>query len=658
VLNIIKLLFHTMFWTVQKKVLGKEIRVCFIGAGNCWCSVMQGIYYYKNLKDDGMRVSGIMHNVICGYLISSINVRLVIDIDVRKVGKKIKEAMFAKPNCTKIFCRKEDIPDSDVVVKMGYVSDGVAPHMLEYPNKDKTFVIANEEPVNFKEELIKEKIDVVVCFLPTGSQKAVKEKYVPDIIAAGCGFVNGIPVFVASDEKMAEKFRKAGLPVIGDDVKSLLGSTVLQRVVAWLFNLRGLKIIDSCQLNYGGNTDFLNLAMVVRKIFKIISKKSSILCFFKKDELKEENLVIDAQYVPYLNDNKRAVIEFNATQFGDVPTTLHMDLSVEDSPNSAGIIIDAIRLCKVAMDRGLCGPIIPACAHLMKHPPVQMEEGEAREELERFIADSSRNVIIGHNLTKDNAQSGDVWSEYWQEELAAAQDKARELKRHCEILTTDRYDNDQTVDRVEEGVSYLSEFPDGYEKNIYLPLSAGERKHKERIIKALASHPEINVWAINSESDEDYLEGIPNIRGYIGVDNFRLGQMLCEELLAHSSVLKVIVFKHQENSSLDLRIKGVRDYAERSGKEVVVCTNDQELKEVVSFGDIGGIALGIRGAEKFIKLSSSFVFTSVDTSPRIAKVMADKNTDKKILAVFTQKGMGENIFNGRTTIINPVRVTA
>lgn len=638
---------------------GKEIRVCFIGAGNCWSSVMQGIYYYKDLKDDGKRVSGIMHNSICGYLINSLNVRLVIDVDKRKVGKKIKEAMFAKPNCTKIFCKKEDIPDSDVVVKMGYVLDGVAPHMLEYPNKDKTFVIADEEPVNFKKELIREKIDIVVCFLPTGSEKAVR-RYLDDIFAAGCGLVNGIPVFVASDEGIAEEARKAKVALIGDDVKSVLGSTVLHRVVAWLFNLRGLKIINSCQLNYGGNTDFLNLAMAARKFFKLISKKSSILSLLFGQDLKDEDLVIDAQYVPYLNDNKRAVIEFNATQFGDVPTTLHMDLSVEDSPNSAGIIIDAIRLCKVAMDRGLSGPVVPACAHLMKHPPVQMEEGLAREELERFIADSSRNVIISHNLTKDDAQSGDVWSEYWQAQISAAKKEAERLKKHCKVLTTDRFDNGQTVSRIEEGVSFLSDFSDGYEKNIYLPLSAGGKVHKERIIKILSSHPEINVWVIDSEPDKEYLDGIPNIRGYIGTDNFLLGQMLYDELVRNYCVSKIVVFKHQESTCLERRIAGIRSRADAAGKEVLVCETEQELKDAVSVGNVGGIALGIRGAEKFTNLDvPGFVpFVSVDISPKIAKAMADKEAEKRVLAVLIQNGMGENIFRGKSTITQPVIVTA
>lgn len=651
-----------MVGVMQRKNPGKEIRVCFIGAGNCWSSVMQGLYYYKNLKDDGEKVSGIMHNSICDYLISSINVRLVIDVDKRKVGKKIKEAMFARPNCTKIFCPKEKIPDSDVVVKMGYVLDGVAPHMIEHPNKDKTFIVANEEPVNLKEELIREKIDVVVFFLPTGSQLAV-EKYVEDIIAAGCGLVNGIPVFVASDEKLAEKFRKANLPVIGDDVKSLFGSTVLHRVVAWLLNLRGLKIINSCQLNYGGNTDFLNLSKAFRKICKLISKKSSIFSLLAGQNLKDEDLVIDAQYVPYLNDNKKAVIEFNATQFGDVPTTLRMDLSVEDSPNSAGIIIDAIRLCKVAMDRGIGGPIIPACAHLMKHPPVQMEEGLARQELEKFVSDSSRNIVIGHSLNKNNAQSGDFWSEYWTDEFNAAKEKARELGRHCEIMVTEKYhDIEETIALIEKGIEQLSNYSSGYEKNIYVPLSAEKNEHKERIIRALSRYPEINVWAINSEPDKEYLERIPNLRGYIGVDNFQLGQKLFDELVANSCISKVAVYKHQENNSLNLRIEGIKARAKESNVEVIVCETEESLKKSFSFDNVGGIGLGVRGTEKFIKLDVPknviVPVVSTDMSRGVAKAMADKDSNKKILAVLTQNGMGENMFCGHSMIINPFIVSA
>jgi myo-inositol-1-phosphate synthase len=638
----------------------KVINLGIIGCGNCASSLIQGIYYYKNVKGDDPPVNGVMHNDICGYTISSIRPRLVIDVDARKVGKKINEAIFAKPNCTKIFCR--DIPDTDVVVKMGYVEDGVSPHMLEYPDKDRTFVLSDEEPVNLREELIKAEIDVVVILLPTGSQKAV-ERYVEDIIAAGCGLVNGIPVFVASNESLAEKFRRAGLPVIGDDVKSQFGSTVLHRVVAWLMSIRGMKIIHSKQLNWGGNTDFLNLLNFLRVIFKKISKTEAVESVLS-ERLSYDNLVIEpAFYVPHQNDNKQALITFEANQFGDVPMSLEMKLSVEDSPNSAGILTVAIRGCKVAKDRGLSGPIVPVCAHLMKHPPVQMEESLARKELERFIADSSRNIWISPSREKKEAQSGDYWSEYWTQEAEDAALKAKERNMHFEVWAPEAgyHLNEESVCLIEKAADQMESYGNGYEKNIYVQLGATKKEHKERTIKAL-NRPGINVWAINTQPDKDYLEGIPNIRGCIAVDDFALGQKLFDDVVSSTDVSKIAVFVHEDNGALRQRIEGIKNRAQSSGMEVLVCETKDQLRVAISDGMAGGIGLGIRGSEEFIKLDipkESFLpIVSVDANKRVLEAMADKGSNKRIIAVYTQKGLGENLFCGHTYHINPVRITA
>jgi len=300
----------------------------------------------------------------------------------------------------------------------------------------------------------------------------------------------------------------------------------------------------------------------------------------------------------------------------------------------------------------------------MKHPPIQMEEGLARKELERFISDSSRNIIIGHSRSKDNTQSGDYWSEYWSKELSRAYQKSEELRRHCEILTTEEkyHDNEELVILVEDGVERLHGYPNGYEKNIYVPPSVTERIHKERMIAALSRYPEINVWFINSEPDEEYLERIPNFRGYIGVDNFLLGQRLFDELTANSHESRVVVYNHEPNDSLQRRIEGIEDRAREAGIEVLVCESEERLREIVASGNVAGIGLGLRGAEMFINLNVPegvvVLIVSVDLNKRVADAMANKNSNKKVLAVFTQNGMGENMFCGHTMIIEPVKVTA
>jgi myo-inositol-1-phosphate synthase len=640
----------------------KEINVAVIGgAGNIGCSLVQALEYYKDVKGEDPPVNGIMHNDICGYTVSSIKIRVVIDVDARKVGKPLNKAIFAKPNCTKVFCK--DIPDTGVIVKMGYVEDGVSQYMLDYPDKDKTFVLSEERPIDVREELIKNKIDVVAILLPTGSQKAV-ERYIDDIVAARCGLVNFIPVFVASDEKLADIFREAKLPVVGDDGKSLLGSTVIHRVIAWLINMRGMKIIHSKQLNCGGNTDFLNLMDILRRAFKKISKTESVLAMLS-NALGYNDLVIEpAFYVPYQNDNKQADISFNVNQLGEIPMTLDMHLSVEDSPGAVSILLEAIRACMVAKDRGLSGPIVPVCAHLMKHPPVQMEEGAAREELEKFIVDSSRNIWISPSRLKRDSQSGEYWSEYWTDETEDAIQEAKKRGVHFEVWgpETGYHPNDEVVQSIEKAGEYLMTFGKGYEKNLFVPFGATREEHKERIIRALSRFPEINVWATNTQPDREYLERIPNIRGLIGVDDFALGQKLFDDLISASSVSRVAVFVHEENKALQRRIDGIKDRAKEAEVEVLVCENQEQLKKAFIGGKTGGIGLGIRGTQEFMRLEVPndliVPITSVDATKVVLDAMAKTGSNKKIIAVYTQIGLGKNSLCGHTNIINPVRVTA
>jgi len=358
-----------------------EIKIAITGIGNCLSSLIQGIFYYKNVKDERELVPGLMHNLVGGYKISDIKPVAAFDIDVRKVGKDLSEAIVALPNCTKTFCK--DIPKMGVKVKMGRVLDGVAPHMKNYP-ENQTFVAAKEKPVDVVEELKKSGAEILINYCPVGSQKAV-EHYANCALKARVAFINCMPVFIASDKNWAEKFEKKNLPCIGDDIKSQVGATIIHRTLCHLFNQRGVTIDRSYQLNVGGNCDFLNMLSRERLKSKKISKTESVESQLAK-RLSYDNLHIGpSDWIPWLKDNKICFIRIEGKQFGNVPMELELRLSVEDSPNSAGCVIDAIRLAKLALDRKIGGPLISASAYLMKHPPQQFTDEKAREMLEEFI---------------------------------------------------------------------------------------------------------------------------------------------------------------------------------------------------------------------------------------------------------------------------------
>ncbi|OQX00509.1 inositol-3-phosphate synthase [Candidatus Parcubacteria bacterium A4] len=373
--------------TIEKDKVGeqkksKEIRIAIAGIGNCASSLVQGIYYYKDVKSDDELVPGLMHSVLSGYNISDIKLVAAFDVDKRKVGKDISEAIFALPNCTKTFCK--DIPNAGVEVKMGPVLDGVAPHMKDYPD-DQTFIVAEKDPVDVAKELKKSKADILINYMPVGSQKAT-EYYANAAIKSNCAFINCMPVFICSDEKWEKKFKDKGLPCIGDDIKSQVGATIIHRVLTHFFAKRGVIIDRSYQLNVGGNTDFLNMyGSKDRLKTKKLSKTEAVECQLSK-RLSYNNLHIGpSDWVPFLKDNKVCFIRIEGRKFGNVPVELELRLSVEDSPNSAGCVIDAIRLSKIALDRGIGGVLISSSAYFMKHPIEQFTDERAMEMVEEFI---------------------------------------------------------------------------------------------------------------------------------------------------------------------------------------------------------------------------------------------------------------------------------
>jgi len=358
------------------------IRIAIVGIGNCASSLVQGLEYYREGTNDTV---GLMHLEMGGYRPSDIKVVAAWDVDSRKVGRDVAEAVFAKPNCTAVFAA--NLPATGTVVKMGAVLDGVADHMSDYKD-DRTFVVANDTQPS-KDEVIAELrasgADVLMNYLPVGSQKAT-EFYAECALEAGVAFVNNIPVFIASNPEWAARFESAGVPIIGDDIKAQLGATIVHRVLTDLFAKRGVKLDRTYQLNTGGNTDFLNMSNHRRLESKKISKTEAVQSV-AAERLEDDNVHIGpSDYVPWQNDNKVCFLRMEGQLFGGVPMNLELRLSVEDSPNSAGVAIDMIRCAKIARDRGMKGVIDPASAYFCKHPRTQMTDDIAQTEVERFIA--------------------------------------------------------------------------------------------------------------------------------------------------------------------------------------------------------------------------------------------------------------------------------
>ncbi len=350
------------------------INVAIIGVGNCASSLMQGVHYYKDAKEDEF-VPGLMHVNLGGYNISDINFVAAFDIDKNKVGKDLAQAIFIKPNNTIKFC---DVPKTGIQVERGMTHDGLGKYLSQIITK------APGPTANIVDILKRNETDVVVNYLPVGSEEATRW-YVEQVLTAGCGFINCMPVFIARESYWQGRFAERGLPVIGDDIKSQVGATITHRILTKLFRDRGVKLERTYQLNFGGNTDFLNMLERERLESKKISKTNAVTSQLDYD-LGHDNIHVGpSDYVPWLADRKFCYVKMEGRTFGDVPLNLELKLEVWDSPNSAGVVIDAIRCCKLAMDRSLSGTIVGPSAYFMKSPPIQYSDEEARVKTEAFI---------------------------------------------------------------------------------------------------------------------------------------------------------------------------------------------------------------------------------------------------------------------------------
>jgi myo-inositol-1-phosphate synthase len=351
-----------------------KINVAIIGVGNCASSLVQGVHYYRNAKEDEF-VPGLMHVNLGGYHVSDINFVAAFDIDKNKVGLDLADAIYAKPNNTIKFA---DVPKTGVIVNRGMTLDGLGKYLSQVIEK------APGPTANIVKILKETKTDVVLNYLPVGSENATKW-YVEQILNAGCGMVNCIPVFIARQKDWGERFAERGLPIIGDDIKSQVGATIVHRVLTNLFRERGVRLERTYQLNFGGNTDFLNMLERERLESKKISKTNSVTSQLDYTLSSDDIHVGPSDHVPWLLDRKYCYIDMEGRTFGDVPLKLELKL---DSPNSAGVVIDALRCVKLAMNKGISGALVGPSSYFMKSPPVQFTDAKAHAETEKFIAEN------------------------------------------------------------------------------------------------------------------------------------------------------------------------------------------------------------------------------------------------------------------------------
>ena len=367
----------------------KKVRVAIIGVGNCASSLIQGLEYYKKAEPTDL-VPGLMHVVLGGYHISDIEISAAFDIDQEKVGKDVSEAIFSGQNNT---VRFSDVPRLGVKVERGMTHDGLGKYLKE------VITPAPGPTADIVGILKKTKTDVVVNYLPVGSEEATKW-YTEQILTAGCAMVNCMPVFIAREEYWQKRFQDAGLPVIGDDIKSQVGATIVHRVLTRLMRDRGVELENTYQLNFGGNTDFLNMLERERLVSKKISKTNSVLSQLDHPIDKGHVHVGPSDYVPWLNDRKWAYIRLEGKSFGDVPLNMEVKLEVHDSPNSAGVVIDAVRCCKLGLERGLSGALEAPSSYFMKSPPRQVSDAYAHQWTEEFIRGAEPDVTPSSSSKK------------------------------------------------------------------------------------------------------------------------------------------------------------------------------------------------------------------------------------------------------------------
>ena len=375
----------------------RRVRVAIIGVGNCASSLVQGVTFYKDAKEDQF-VPGLMHVSLGGYHVRDIEFVAAVDVGAQKVGRDLSEAIFAEPNNTYRF---SPVPKLGVTVQRGPTMDGIGRYLKD------VVIESAAKPVDVAKLLRESKTDVAICYLPVGSEKAV-EWYAEQCLAAGCGLVNCIPVFLASKEKWREQFEAKKLPLVGDDIKSQVGATITHRMLAHLFEQRGVRVDRTYQLNFGGNTDFMNMLERDRLESKKISKRNAVTSQISRTISDDNAHIGPSDYVPWLEDRKFAYIRLEGTTFGNVPLSCELKLEVWDSPNSAGVVIDAVRCAKLAIDRGIGGVLTGPSSYFMKSPPQQFTDEQAHQLTAAFIAGNERCEPLPANPGTSTAVTNDL----------------------------------------------------------------------------------------------------------------------------------------------------------------------------------------------------------------------------------------------------------
>jgi len=620
----------------------KKIRVAIAGFGNCASALLQVIFYCTVA---GKVLEGVMHRILGGYSIADVEIVAIFDVDKNKVGKDASEAIYSGPNCTEKIC---DIPFLGVKVSMGPILDGVAPHMKDSFSPAKQKFLTKEEWKKQVVAILREsKAEILLNYMPVGSDLATAF-YAECALEAGCAFINCMPSFICSIPAWAARFTKAGLPIIGDDIKSQIGASILNRWIAHLFDLRGSKINLIYQHNRGNNTDFANMQDTGRLKSKFISKRQTVTSNI--EQTPEFDLKCNGFDSLVEGDHKICDLKFRSIICG-TQLTFDGTLEVVDSYNSAGVVIDAIRVARLALDRKIAGPVIPACAFFMKSPPVQMEDGEASRLMEDWIADGSRTIVVSHSRIKDFCQSGQKFSEVW---TRICKDIVENAYRHgvkgIKVLSPKRFyhDEKEVVALILEAIQQLLEYPDGYEKTLIIPFSLTDKGLKKKLIDILRNAAGIKIYGINVPPDEEYLSQIPNICGYAGLDEFAVGQELYTELVSRVEVSKVLVIRHQKNEGLEMRIDGIKDAAQNKKEVIVLGAHEhRQIKNVIASKNVGVITLGCRGTEAILglKMVESIPLVCMDINERIETSL--KGVNVKLMTSFVHEHLyGGIIFSG------------
>lgn len=587
------------------------IKVGIVGVGNCAWAFAQGLYYYTA----NPYAPGLMHPTIGGYTAADIEIVWAVDVDERKVGYDLSEAFRAKPNCTKEFFR---IPEMGAKVLNGPPLDGVSPHMLDYPDKDRTFVLS-KAPFLSKTELMESLeeagVDVIVNYLPVGSKEAT-EFYAGICCDLKIHFVNPIPVFIASDKKWAKRFEEAGSVVVGDDAEAQLGATRLHRGLMGLCVDSGVKVDFTEQVNLGGNTDFLNMLNFLRLAGKLSSKLQSIvsLVHYSLGEI----YVGPGGYIPTRLDYKRADIVINGRAFGGTPLTINAKIEVEDSPGSAGVVIDAVRAAVYLSELGFSGAPEGICAHLMKHPPKPMSNRRAREEFEYILQLNSTWHIVMPSRIKRFAFSGEWFSEIFTEIAEAIYDLGMAKGAHCKIFSVkeDYCDRDEYCEGLKKTTAKSSE------RDILFTVFCYEDREDE-VIDILKNYKG-QIIAINSPASEKIKKALNGEIPYFGPDDRDLGVSLAEKALEYSKPhSKFYVVSHKRHyRPFSLRNDGIESLIDSKRIEHVFV---EDIDKISPAQDDVFISYGNRTSEVARKEFRNVIIATDGTEKISVDVSVDQN---------------------------------